>query len=154
MHNDRLTTTLLLALVLSLGLTGICYGQAGDTSKGTLSVDVLDASRAIVQGATIKLSGPAGDSTATTNERGEAVFYSLAPGTYSVRAEAKGFRTTEIPGQIVSANRRTAVQVNLEVGAVTETVVVSETAITMDMNYDDHRHQLVAEHILEPAGDA
>jgi hypothetical protein len=133
MHDSRLTTSLLLVLVLSLGLTGVCYGQAGDTSKGSLSVNVLDASRGLVQGATIKLSGPAGESTATTNERGEAVFYNLAPGPYTVRAEAKGFRTTEIPGQTVSANRRSTVEVDLTVGAVTETVLVVGTAITVDM---------------------
>ena len=70
-----------LTLLLGLPLTSVCYGQAGDLSKGSLSVDVLDASGATVPNANVTLSGPAGDNKITSSDRGQALFFGLAPAT-------------------------------------------------------------------------
>ena len=121
-----------LVVFLALTLTGLCYGQAGDTSKGALSVDVFDSSRAAVPNASVRLSGPTGDVNGTSNDRGQTLFLNLVPGTYKARVEVRGFRVTEVAGVIVTANQRAQIRVDLEVGAMSETVVVTGEALTID----------------------
>ncbi len=121
-----------MTLVLGLTIAGACYGQTGDLSKGSLAVEVADASGALVPNATVTLSGPAGENKLTSNERGQALFYSLAPGEYKVRVQAPAFRVVEVPGLVVRANQRASIQVKLEVGAVNETIVVSGEAVQID----------------------
>lgn len=121
-----------LALLLGLSFSGALYGQVGDPSKGSLSVEVRDSSGAVVPRASVTLSGPTGDSKADTGDGGQAVFFGLVPGRYRVRVERSGFRTAEVPDLVVNANQRTPIAVDLEVGAVTETVTVSSAMVTID----------------------
>jgi hypothetical protein len=121
-----------MALILGLMLTGICYGQAGDMTRGSMAVDVTDSSGSLVPKASVTLSGPTGDSKLATNERGQALFFGLSPGSYKVRVEASGFRVAEVPGLVISANQRSSIRVPLEVGGVNETIVVSAEAVQID----------------------
>lgn len=129
---NRIISTFVVLLIIALG-SGSLFGQAGsDSSKGSVSIDVVDSSSAIVQGATVTLTGPAGAQKTTSDVRGRVVFYNLAPGTYGIKVEFQGFRTSEIGSFDVNANRRASLRVVLEPGAVTETIQVSEKVATID----------------------
>ncbi|GIU76649.1 MAG: hypothetical protein KatS3mg004_3736 [Bryobacteraceae bacterium] len=66
-------------------------------------------------------------STLTTQE-GEFVFNQLIPATYRLRVESPGFRVFERKGVIIATQQFAAMNVQLEVGQVTETVNVTEEA--------------------------
>jgi hypothetical protein len=126
------TTIMIVALLLGLSFTGVCFAQSGDVSKGSISVEVVDGTGAIVPNANVTISGPTGESKAATNERGAAVFFNLIPGTYTAKVSATGFRTAEVPNLEVSANRRTSINVPLQVGGLSETVEVTVGGIQID----------------------
>jgi outer membrane receptor for ferrienterochelin and colicin len=118
---------------MGLCATGSLLAQGSfDPSKGTIAVEVLDSSGAVIQNARVSLSGPTGTQKATADVRGQANFYNLIPGEYSVRAEFEGFRAAEIQRIPISASQRTSIQAKLEPGAVTETVQVTENAAKVD----------------------
>ncbi len=122
-----------LALTVLAVFAGAMYAQGGaDISKGGIVVDVIDPSGAVIQNATVIITGSAGEQRATTNLRGEAVFLNLIPGQYRVRVQQPGFRAYESSNIQVMASQRAPVRAQLEPGQVTETIQVTETAVTVD----------------------
>jgi hypothetical protein len=63
-----------------------------------------------------------------TNEDGIYAFPRIPVGTYSLRIEAKGFKTYVQPGLTLEVNQRARVDVPMQVGGITETVTVSAEA--------------------------
>ena len=70
--------------------------------SATLTVTVMDETRAVIPSANVTLSG-AEESTksirmpATTSPQGQALFQNLAPGRYSLTAEFPGFQSRSLP---------------------------------------------------------
>ena len=64
----------------------------------------------------------------TTDQSGEYVAPSLLPGTYTVRAEAKGFKTTEHSNLLLEVGKDIRVDLTLQTGEQTQTVVVTGEA--------------------------
>lgn len=119
--------------LLILGTSGLLFAQAGsDLSKGQLTVDVQDTTGAVIQGADVTLTGAAGTRRLKTDLRGTAAFYSLAPGTYSIKIENAGFRAFDVQNIVVNAARISGVIAKMEPGAVTETVQVTGEAVAID----------------------
>ena len=73
----------------------------------------------------------------TSSAQGDYAFPNVAPGTYSVTARAKGFRTTVINAVSVQVNSSTTVNVSLVVGEITSTVEVSGSAAQVDLQRAD-----------------
>ncbi len=74
----------------------ICFSVAvfAQTGKGSLSGQVTDPSGAAIPGATVTLTGPNHmTKVAQTDEQGRYTFRDLAPGTYAVQINSKGFST-------------------------------------------------------------
>jgi hypothetical protein len=63
--------------------------------------------------------------TAVTNESGLFVKERLLPGTYAVKAELAGFKTAVVPNITVGVDAQTPVTFTLEIGAVSEEVMVT-----------------------------
>lgn len=61
-----------------------------------------------------------------TNTSGEFVFSQVDPGTYTLAAESPGFRKVERHGVVVGTQEFLTIDLKLEVGAVTESVQVTE----------------------------
>lgn len=61
-----------------------------------------------------------------TNDAGEYVFSGLNPATYTIHAEAPGFKRLERKGVLVATQEFLTVDVRLELGAVSESVIVTE----------------------------
>ena len=98
----------------------------------TGSVDgvVLDSQGAAVAGADVTLIDTATKSprTTTTNESGRYHFSSVAVGIYDITISRSGFKVHKAAAQKVSVGIQLTLDVTLEVGALTETVVVTSQA--------------------------
>jgi hypothetical protein len=102
------------------------------TVKGGLNGTVVDSTGAVVANAKVTLVGPIGTKTATSNGAGNFAFDLLTPGTYSVRTEASGFKSTEIKAVEVNVNRTSNIRVTLTPGGASEVVEVSAAAAGVD----------------------
>src|SRR6266446_7495549 len=116
------SVTIALALILATAVSA----QQGST--GSISGTVADPSGQVVPNASVKLiSELNGESrTGTTNETGDFFFGAVAPGAYTVRVEATGFRPIEQKENMVLGSGRLAIgTLKLEVGSVNESISVT-----------------------------
>jgi hypothetical protein len=108
------------------------FGGTAIAQRITGSIDgrVLDPSGAVLPGVEITVTNDATQQarTAITNETGLYNVPLLPSGTYSVRASLPGFRTEVRRGVQVEVDRNARVDVQLEVGNVTESLEVTADA--------------------------
>ena len=119
----RLLCSLLTFALLLVGASA----AAGQTSTGsTLRGVVKDPQGAVVPSATVTIkSARTGNvRTAKTDETGTYVFTAVDPDDYTLRVEMAGFSAREITGLRVSPSETRSEDVELAVGAATETVTV------------------------------
>ena len=102
------------------------------SGRGNLDGTILDSSGAAIGNAKVSTIGPAGEKTATSDPEGRFVFSALTPGTYSIKAEASGFKSSEVTNLAVMDNKVATVGVRLEPGSAAETVQVSAAAVPMN----------------------
>ena len=128
------TSTLTFWLATLLALTFASGSFAQQASTGSIAGTVADPSGQVVPGASVKLTYELNGEqrSTTTNEVGDFFFGALAPGAYTVRVEAKGFRPLEQRGNILAASARLALgTMQLQVGSVSETVEVTAQTATV-----------------------
>src|SRR5690242_1764929 len=112
------TATALLLISLSLfsqSNQGVIQGAVLDQTGGAIagaSVTVIDVARGVTR-------------ALTTDAAGQYVAPSLLPGTYTVRAEAKGFRNVEHSGVLVEVGKTLRVDLTVQPGEQTQTVTVT-----------------------------
>jgi hypothetical protein len=119
----------LVVLFLIVGVSATTsYAQQGTTS---ILGEVTDPQGSTVTAAKVTAvdAGTGVTRSTTTDEQGRFQFLSLQPGTYTIRVEADGFRTavTDKVEALVSTPQKLTIK--LELGAVSETVTVSESNI-------------------------
>ena len=111
-----------MALVVISGLTA--FGQT--TTTASISGTVMDPNGAVVSGATVTVKNNAtgAEFRATTSSNGAYAVPALAAGIYTVTIEASGFKKAVVQdAQVLTATPAT-VNVTLEIGAASESVVV------------------------------
>src|SRR5260370_7144237 len=116
----QLLETAAALLVISLplfsqGNQGVIMGGVFDQTGGAIAgaaVTVIDVARGVTR-------------ALTTDNAGEYVAPSLLPGTYRVRAEAKGFRTVEHSDVLVEVGKTLRVDLTGQPGEQTQTVTVT-----------------------------
>src|SRR5579863_10124078 len=98
------------------------------STAGRILGTVTDQSGAAVSGATVIVTDvQRGTARAlTTDASGDYVAAELAPGTYKIRVESKGFKTAERPNVVIEVATDVRSDFALQPGAVSETVVVEE----------------------------
>ncbi len=100
-------------------------------AQGTADIlgTVTDASGGILPGATVTLTntGTNISQTAQTSSGGEYIFNLVQVGSYTVKVEAKGFKTFTEPLTVASGDRA-RVDAPMQVGDVTQTVEVQASA--------------------------
>jgi hypothetical protein len=116
----RLAGALVLFLTCSLGT----FAQVSSTSA--ISGSVTDPSGAVVPNATVTVrnSATGAEFKATTAENGTFSVPALTTGTYTVMISARGFKQAIVEDVKLDAGTPSSVNVNLEVGAQSESVVV------------------------------
>src|SRR6266566_1466601 len=96
-------------------------------NQGTIQGTVFDQTGGAIAGAAVSVIDVARGVTRalTTDAAGEYVAPSLLPGTYTVRAETKGFRTVEHAGVLVEVGKTIRVDLTVQPGEQTQTVTVT-----------------------------
>lgn len=114
---------LLLAFLFAITPVAL-YAQSATT--GVVTGIVTDPSHSTVPAADVKLEqkGTGQIQTTQTDTSGVYVFSAVAPGNYSVRFSAKGFRASVVNDVRVEVLKTFTVNITLEVGAAAETVEV------------------------------
>jgi hypothetical protein len=107
---------------------------SGQTPTATLSGVVRDPSAVAAPGAKVTAINTAtGTSrTATTDNEGRYSLTNLDPGSYDLRAELSGFKTSVRTGIVLSVGGTTEVDVALELGVVSDVVTVTQEAPLID----------------------
>jgi hypothetical protein len=111
-----LSVFLLSVPLFSQGSTGRILGTITDQSGGAVAgamVTITDTERGTSR-------------TLTTDDSGEFNAPSLIPGTYKVRAEAKGFKAVDRQNVILEVNGNVRVDLKLQPGDVSQTITVTE----------------------------
>jgi hypothetical protein len=105
--------------------SGTVWGQE---IFGKILGTVTDPKNAVISGAKITITNQNTGVSATlpTDDRGDYIFTRVQPGVYTIRVENAGFRTIVQTGVTVSVAKDSRADFAMEVGAVTETVTVSE----------------------------
>ena len=126
-HDGRMTAaSRLLFATFTLLLWAV--PALAQTTAGRILGTVTDPSGAAVAGASVVVTDvQRGTSRAlTTDDSGGYAAPDLQPGTYKIRVEAKGFKTTERPNVVIEVATDVRADFALQTGQVTETVVVQE----------------------------
>jgi hypothetical protein len=95
---------------------------------------VADSSGAVIRGARVTIT-ELGTNVATsdqTNDKGEYYFTGLRPSTYSIKAEAPGFRAQEKTSVVLAVDQQTTLNFTMNPGALTTAVEVNTTAPLLD----------------------
>src|SRR3984893_7375158 len=105
----------------------VCLPLFAQGNLGRILGTVTDASGAVIAGATVTVadSQRGVSRTLTTDQAGEYVAPDLAPGTYSVKAEAQGFRTVEHPGLLLEVGKDVRIDLALQPGEQSQTIMVT-----------------------------
>src|SRR5580658_5338448 len=108
---------------LLLLLAPALHAQFGGSLNGT----VTDTSGAVISGATVVLTNPATQAakTTTTNATGFYTFTELAPGNYTVKVTANGFKEEDYSDVAITAEQPRGLDVKMTVGAAAQTVTVN-----------------------------
>ncbi len=115
------------AMVLACLLFAAAIPSISQTTTGRIIGNVHDQSGAAVAGATLTVTDVERGTvrTATTDDSGGYVVSNLQPGVYTVRTEAKGFKTVERRDIQIEVATDVSVEIALSPGDVKETVVVT-----------------------------
>ena len=112
----------------ALCLVGVLLAgpAAAQTVLGRVAGSVLDASGAVLPGATITLTNVATNQAATSiaSDTGAFIFPQVAAGTYKVVVELQGFKTATYSDVIVNVGQEYSLTARLELGQLSETVEV------------------------------
>jgi Carboxypeptidase regulatory-like domain/TonB-dependent Receptor Plug Domain len=116
-----------------LGLFLCATTSLAQSVTGTINGVVTDDSGGLVAGASVTLTNErtADARTTTTGENGSFQFVAVQPGVYTIRIEARGFRSLERRNNNLAASEHLALgQLQLTLGPVTESVTtVAEGAV-------------------------
>jgi hypothetical protein len=113
------------SLVLLLASSIVLFAQG---YTGRILGTVTDSTGASLKGATITVTDVARgvSRTLTTDDAGAYAVPNLSPGTYNVKAEAKGFGAIERQNVVIEVAKDALIDFSLQPGNVSEAVVVNE----------------------------
>jgi len=128
---------LLLAASLLLVIASISsFAQQGQSSVRGI---VTDPKGSPIPGATVTLAAPERNFTRTqvTSSEGQYLFKPIPPGTYRLDVEMKGFKKSLIASLQAQVDTPTDVDVQMEVGSVSETVNITSADAEAPINTTD-----------------
>jgi len=118
------------ALLAALTVLLFSTGLLAQTDRGTITGTITDPAGAVVVAANVTLTNPATGVKAVTKTTGAGVysFPQVIPAVYSIEAEATGFKKAVVSEVRVGVLQNLAIDIQLEVGSVTESVTVASEA--------------------------
>ena len=117
------STAAVAAIVLLVMAHGTSLAQS---TLGRLAGTVLDASGAVLPGATVTITNTQTNQSQTTvtGATGAYVFPQLQASTYKVVIELSGFKTATYSSIAINVNQESSLTARLEIGGISETVLV------------------------------
>jgi hypothetical protein len=121
-----------------LGMTLVLFSISppvfSQANQGTIQGGVFDQTGGAIAGATVTVTDVARGVTRalTTDNAGQYVAPSLNPGTYTIRAEAKGFRSAEHSGVLIEVGQNIRLDLTVQPGEQTQTVTVTGEVPAID----------------------
>ncbi len=114
-------------LIATMGVLLGSVPQLAQEFRATITGLVMDSSGAGVPSVPVQVRNVATNeiASAATDAQGNYTVPFLRPGTYSVQVEAAGFKKFSREGLVLNVGQTAAVNVTLEVGAVTEQITVT-----------------------------
>jgi hypothetical protein len=115
---------------LTIALLALTCGVAPAQFNSAIQGVVVDASQAVVPGATVRVTNATTgvERVATTSPEGLYRVLSLAPGEYRVNVEKTGFQSAEGSAINLAINQTARVDFTLQLGAISEKVTVAAAA--------------------------
>jgi hypothetical protein len=114
-------------VVATLAALLVCLPLLSQSNEGRISGGVFDQTGGAIVGAMVTVTDVARGVARplTADSAGQYSAPNLLPGTYTVRAEAKGFQTVEHTGVLVQVGQDIRVDLTLQAGAQAQTVTVT-----------------------------
>jgi len=118
---------------------------------GSIIGTATDPQGAVVPNAKITVTNQSKNTsdTTTTNESGNYSVSHLVPDAYTVRAEAPGFKATELKDVLVSADASASVPLQLQIGGTAETVEVTAEAPQLKTDRADVAYQFNEKYVQD-----
>ncbi len=126
-----MTRRLVHAALAALCFTLLAVPAAAQVFTGRIEVIVVDATGAVLPGATVELTGQQTANT-VSDARGEARFLNLAPGRYTVVTKLSGFGDWRNENVNLSAGQNVALRATMAVGGLATSVDVTAGTPTID----------------------
>jgi hypothetical protein len=128
----RMFASVLMTVALMLLVVPATFAQSGSSIAGV----VKDSSGAVLPGVTVEASSPAlieQVRTVVTDGLGQYKIVNLVPGLYTVTFSLTGFNAVKREGIELTASFTAAVNADLRVGSLQETITVSGETPTVDV---------------------
>jgi hypothetical protein len=115
------------AIGLALTMMLSSASAAGQGATATLRGNVQDSTGGVLPGATVTLTntGTKAMQTTVTDDRGQYLFAGVFPAAYDLKVELASFKTYERKSILLQGNDARGIDVRLEVGQQSETVLVT-----------------------------
>ena len=116
-----------LGLVVLFFVAAFALSVQAQTGRSTVRGTIRDQQGNVVAGATVTLTNVEKhfSRTQSTTDSGNYVFTAVPPDRYKLEVEASGFKRASVENVVALVDTPLDIDVQLEVGAVTETVVVT-----------------------------
>ena len=113
-------------------LIAVAVAAPAQTPTGGLRGSVTDPAKAIISDAVVTMKNKAtgAERVATSGADGEFIIVNLLPGEYEIKVTAKGFKTN-LASATIQVGDTATIEVALEVGDASETVVISGDATAL-----------------------
>jgi hypothetical protein len=137
-------------LTLSLGLL-TAADSAAQVLYGSVVGIVQDTSGASIPGATVTITNKQTSLTrdVTTSDDGSFTVVNVLPGSYDLKVSLQGFREYIRSGVPVTAGNISRVEVNLEVGQLSETVTVASPVELLQTDKADTHTELKSKEVTD-----
>ena len=123
------------ALCLSMGVFLACVPLFSQGNQGRITGTITEQTGGVVAGATVTVLDVdrGAPRNLTTGDSGEYNAPNLLPGTYSVRAEAKGFKSVERQKILIEVGKEVRVDLSLQPGEIAQTITITEAMPLVEM---------------------
>src|SRR5713101_600885 len=142
---------LALGIIAFAGLLVLAPSASAQKTSGTITGTLTDPSGAVVPGAIVSVvnerTGAARD--AATNEEGSFSFPELEAGTYRITINKGGFKKLALKNVELHVADVTTLNLKMEMGAASETVMVEASPITVNTSTGDVGNIMLGEQVRE-----
>jgi hypothetical protein len=139
------------ALLVILWLAALGLPVSAQETRGAIQGHVTDASGGSIVGAQVHATNSATgvELTAITNESGNYVLPYMLPGTYTLQAQAPGFKKSIREGIELRINDRVDVNLELQLGQTTESIEVRAETPLLDTATSSLGHVVDQQRVLD-----